>query len=149
MTKIEFMDGTILTARGVHSGGIFYQGTAREAYTFIFDPETDLSTLSNMFVPEKCDTIILHPDDEEGSSYIHEHFTIRYGLGCSTMENALGEIASSQNVSAVGTESDPQKIFVAWVKMIRTTLAEQKLIEQQEVLDHLIVAELMRSGGEN
>ncbi len=144
MVKIELMDGTMLNCEGVHSSACFYQGTSREAYTFLFNPEIDLNELSAMFVPELCDRIIIHTED--GESFVHEHFTIRYGLGCSTKESAIGDIGNSMNVSSIGQEDDPQKIFVAWVKMIQTTLPEQMIIQQQEVIDSLLIAELARSG---
>jgi len=144
MVKIELMDGTMMDCEGVHSSACFYHGTSREAYTFLFAPETDLNMLSAMFVPDLCDKIIIHTED--GESFVHEHFTIRYGLGCSAKESAVGEIGNSMNVSSIGQADDPQKVFVAWVKMIQTTLSEQMLMQQQEVIDSLLIAELARNG---
>ena len=147
MVKIEFLDGTMLDCEGVHSSACFYQGTSREAYTFLFDPEIDLNELSSLFVPERCDKIIIHTED--GESFAHKHFTIRYGYGCSTKESALDEIGNSMNVSSVGQADDPQKVFVAWVKMIQTTLSEQMLMQQQEVIDNLLIAELARNDSQS
>lgn len=141
MMKIEFTDGTMMDCEGVYSSACFYQGVSRDMYTFLFSPEADLNALSDLFTPENCKRITIHTDD--GGTFVHEHFTIRYGLGCSAKENAMGENANAMKPPANDGEDDGQKVFLAWVKMIQTTLAERKILEQQEVLDTLLVSQLM------
>lgn len=139
--QVEFKNGEKIDCEGVFAGSCFYQGVSREMYTFLFPKETSLSTLDNLFTEDNCDYMTFHTDD--GESFVHEHFTIRRGIGCSNKESALGNAPNSMNTSPdQGTDNDPEKVFLAWVQMAQSTLTERKLIEQQDAIDTLIISQL-------
>ncbi len=150
--QIKFINGASLECLGVHSTQVYYQGVARDCYTFLFDPEiVSLTEIEQLFTAENCKQLTLVTENEVSQTvaneetitktvvdgFVHEHYTVRIGYGCGFKQSAVESIAYSGNSS-----EHPEA--VNWVKMLQTTLAERSIENQQEVLDALVVEALMR-----
>lgn len=128
--KITLSNGTEFEALGVHGRSMNYQGTQRDSLVFLFDPEAhSLTDIVNAFNEENCSAITL--EDGNGNTYLHENYTIRIeaGIGYKEMVKS-GSVSTNDTTQAV------------YVRMAQTTLAERKLLSQQEVLDVLVAQAL-------
>lgn len=126
--KIKFLNGTELDCLGVHSFNQTYEGVTREGLTFLFDTNVGLFTLINEFTPENTKTLIFI---DEAGQYVHEHYTIRLGLGIGEMRDVTYDLGSEENHTNV-----------SWVKMLRSTISERELRANTEAIEALIAKEL-------
>lgn len=126
--KIKFVNGTELDCLGVHSFNQTYEGVTREGLTFLFPETFGLWTLVNEFVPDNTKTLIFIDD---AGQYIHEHYTIRIGLGIGEMRDVTYDFGSEENHTNV-----------AYVKMLQSTIAERELRANTEAIEALIIKEL-------
>lgn len=126
--KVTLASGKSFEVEGVHGRSINYQGVVRDSLIFIFDPKTTtIEEVLSEFNAEACSTVVLKSED--GSSHIHEDYTIRIEVGCGYKDMILSG-------GTVGKNLD-QSIYV---RMAQTTLAERSIQQQQEIIDSLIVA---------
>lgn len=130
MIKVIFMDGSTLTAENILSRSMQYNGVQREYLTFTFPDTVEVSTLLEHFAPENCKQLYL--EDESGERFLHENYTIRLAAGVNDRGNLL----------TMAEDTDHR--MVSFVKMIRTTEAEQKLADLEEVVQTLLVNDLAK-----
>lgn len=124
--KITLSNGAELKTLGVHGRTINYQGTQRDCLIFMFDPdEYPLNDIVSAFNEGNCSSITLK--DDAGNVYVHENYTIRIEAGI-----GFKEMVKSGSVSNNDTSQ------TVYVRMAQTTLAERKLMNQQEVIDALV-----------
>lgn len=138
MTSITFVDGSVFHCIGIHGRQITYGGILRDSLIFIFDKEDVLlEDLVDIFTESNCKQLHLTVEDNPESQevFLHEDYTIRVGLGETSIENLLNQ----------GSNVSPTQI-VRYVQMAQTTYTERQIQQQQEVLDALLLSTL--SGGQ-
>lgn len=128
MTKVIFLDGRELIAENILSRSMLYNGVSREYLTFTFPEDVTVATLIDHFTPANCKQLYL--EDESGEQFLHENYTIRLGAGVQERGNLL----------QIGEDNDHR--MVSFVKMIRTTKAEQDLDDVRDTVKTLLVANL-------
>lgn len=126
--KVTLADGKNFEVLGVHGRSINYQGVTRDSLVFLFEPEkVSLDTVLEAFNESTCSSLAI--TDDEGNTFIHEHYTLRIeaGIGCKDM-------VMSGGVSGNDTEQS------VYVRMAQTTLSERTILQQQDTIDALVVA---------
>lgn len=134
MTKIHFTDGRILECESVHGAHVYYNGVNRDSLTFVFPDTSELKALIAHFRPDNTKRLYL--EDDNGEKFLHEHYTIFLSAGL-TERGAL-----------LGAGEDVDHRMITYVKMVKTSYAEQQLEELSDTLDTMLIAQLM-GGADN
>ena len=126
--KITLSNGAELAPLAVIGGNRIVYGVIRDALSFVFHEDEEMSDLDAVFTADNCNHITIVED--EGAAYIHNGYTIRHSVSKTLVE-----------VKPATDEAEAVYENRVIVTMAQQTYTESQVVEMQSALNALAPGE--------